>query len=79
MSRSVSVSVPLAVGVPVTAFAGLDHRAGRGAGNDGRVVSAVDGDRHHLAVPSMVVTVKLSVSMSPALSACTALLALSSV
>ncbi len=31
------------------------------------------------AVPSMVVTVKVSVSVLPALSACTALLALSSV
>ena len=31
------------------------------------------------AVPSTVVTVKLSVSVSPTLSACTALLALSSV
>ena len=26
----------------------LDHRAGRGAGNDGRVVAAGDGDRHQL-------------------------------
>ena len=32
----------------VVVAAGLGDRAGLGAGNDGRVVGAVDGDRHHL-------------------------------
>jgi hypothetical protein len=63
LSTSVSVSVPVATGVPGVVPAGLDHRAGGGAGNHGRVIGAADGDGDQLVVPSTVATVKVSVSV----------------
>ena len=83
LSTSVSVSVPVAVGVPAMPLADaarLDHRADRRAGDHRRVVGAVDGDGDDLvAVPSAVRTVKVSVVLSPTLSAWTVALLLSSV
>jgi hypothetical protein len=48
LSTSVSVSVPVAVGVSCLAQPASNTGASRGAGNDGRVVGAVDGDPYHL-------------------------------
>ena len=71
-----SVGVP---GVPLLHAAGLDHVAGSVAGDHGGVVGAAMVTVTTCAVPSDGGAVKLSVSVAPPLSACTAALLLSSV
>ena len=82
MSTSESASVPVAVGVPGTALATPPASI-----TEPLVVPEISAASlapwmaivTTCAVPSIVVTVKLSVSVSPALSACTVLLVLLSV
>ena len=74
-----SVSVPLAVGVPGEAVSASITEPVAVPEMMAASLLPVMVTVTTWAVPSMVVTVKLSVSVSPTLSACTALLALLSV